>query len=129
MEPLKNSLKQEMMMEEAIASAELAGAEPQTTWSERFDKEFYADKRFGINCFAHETLATPGEIKNFIAQEIKLAEEKCLRDILKIIGDWKPTEGYGSDEEKGFQKGIMASDKLHKKNIEKYAHEKGINLS
>lgn len=48
------------------------------------------------------------EVLAFIRQELETLLDE-VEHTLKL--DWKPTEGYGSEEELGFQKGIMAEQK------------------
>jgi len=40
-----------------------------------------------------------------------------IEEILDRHCDWKPTEGYGSEEEKGYQKGLIAEARLLRKEI------------
>lgn len=44
-------------------------------------------------------------------------KEKSVIEILERHASWKPTEGHGSEEELGFQKGLMAEAKLIKSEI------------
>jgi len=47
--------------------------------------------------------------------DFKSEVEKQLKDLKE---EWKPTCGYESEEEKGFQKGIIAQMKLTNKKID-----------
>jgi hypothetical protein len=45
---------------------------------------------------------------SLVAKMVAVLDKHC---------NWKPTEGYGSDEEKGYQKGLIAEAKLLKEEI------------
>lgn len=48
------------------------------------------------------------------------AREREISEVERVLErhtSWKPTEGHGSEEELGFQKGLMAEAKLIKKEI------------
>lgn len=50
-------------------------------------------------------------IKSFIATILEEERERVMK-ILDKHRAWKPTCGYGSEEEKGYQKGLQAEAKL-----------------
>jgi hypothetical protein len=47
-------------------------------------------------------------IKSFLSS----SHSRLIDKIVEMIGTWTPTCGYESEEEKGFQKGIIAEQKL-----------------
>ena len=60
------------------------------------------------------------EIKSFIRETLSNREKEIAEEVEKILErhiSWKPTEGYESEEECGFQKGLMAEAKLLKKDL------------
>ena len=64
-----------------------------------------------------ETLA----VRNtWYEKEIAETAQIVAREVLRIVDRhcaWRPTEGYDSEEEKGFQKGLIAEAKLIRKDI------------
>ncbi len=67
---------------------------------------------------------TIGEIEEWLLESLRISittavetKEKSVIEILERHASWKPTEGHGSEEELGFQKGLMAEAKLIKSEI------------
>jgi len=63
-------------------------------------------------------------IDPYVNKKVKEARSAVLREveeeiekIIKRHTEWKPTEGYKSDEENGFQKGLIAEAKLFGRDI------------
>ncbi len=105
---------------------------------EEFDEKFGKFKYLSIDESGQDISATPENIKQFLTETIdqvradlrhdydilvKTAidttrdetDKKWEKKIEGMKGNWKPTCGHDSEEEKGFQKGIMAEQKLHNK--------------
>lgn len=51
------------------------------------------------------------EVYRIVSDLLKKRDEE-IQLILKKHADWKPTKGYGSEEELGYQKGLIAEAKL-----------------
>ena len=88
------TLKQEMMMQEAIASAELAGATPQHTqdsWKERFNEAFSSRPIFGNEQGKYQSIRwtnshiTLDEIKSFIQKEKQRSYQEGLRRVGEVV--------------------------------------------
>ncbi len=52
-----------------------------------------------------------------IRKEILGELEGEIEEICKRHTEWKPTQGFGSEEEKGFQKGLQAESKLFSSDV------------
>ena len=60
----------------------------------------------------------------FLKSSLQEADQKWRDKLLSLKEDWKPTEGYGSEEELGFQKGIVAQIGIVNKKIEQLLKNK-----
>jgi len=62
------------------------------------------------------------DMKDVLTTSIQeaVADERAriVGEIEKLKEDWKPTEGYGCEEEKGFQKGIISQIALKNAQID-----------
>ncbi len=86
-----------------------------------FDKQFsYIDDAYMTDSFyGGNTIAgTTEKIKSFIHSTRQQDLNETIEWVEGLKENWKPTEGYGSEEEKGFQKGIMAQIKLTNKKVD-----------
>ena len=60
-------------------------------------------------------------VKAFITNALNQQRLEIVGEIEKYLRlDWKPTEGYDSEEEKGFQKGIIAEQGQVKKKLNEF---------
>jgi hypothetical protein len=109
--PPKESMEEENQRELGVVLNSLCNLTPQEPmeWESELKIIFNTDMLFV-------------DIKHLIEAQIKQAEERererIVKEIEKLKEDWKATEGYGSEEELGFQKGISAQIKLKNREIE-----------
>lgn len=95
--------------------------EEKRNWQEEFDKKFDGlwlflateYKSFDAGKAPKESIVS--FIENLLEQEKRRMGE--VERVLERHTSWKPTEGHSSEEELGFQKGLMAEAKLIKKEI------------
>ena len=79
-------------------------------------------RKFGINeiDLAGE-LGTLSQLnKDLASHSLAEARREWVEETMKVVDRhtaWKPTIGFGSDEEKGFQKGLIAEANLLKKDL------------
>lgn len=83
---------------------------PQKENTHYFDDKDYPDCKC-LSCCANEYHPL---IKDLLRSALNAQREEIREKILKIIGEFNPTCGYESEEEKGFQKGIIAEQNLIK---------------
>lgn len=102
-------------------------------WMDRFDK-FCVVNKFG-ECkywnpvsFGYDAYDTGCSMDKFFPEKIKAFVQETVSESLRMAAEriskvierhvaWKPTEGHGSDEERGYQKGLMAEARLLEKEI------------
>lgn len=115
-------------------------------WEVRFDKEFGVPKKYEpklhsdfalLNRTSEESacemtkesikmaqsdnmIELYNRTKDFIRHSLADARREWVEETMKVVdrhAAWKPTVGFGSDEEKGFQKGLIAEANLLKKDL------------
>lgn len=60
------------------------------------------------------------KLKDLLSHSLQQAREEIMDDVMRVVDRhvaWKPTCGYGSEEELGYQKGLIAEAKLMKKDL------------
>lgn len=97
-----------------------------TDWRENLRKNFHVMNRVDKFTLMHQYVtpikvlkSTEEELIDFIEEQIHLAEESLVMRLREEIFNiterhikWTPTEGYGSEEEEAYQKGLTAEAKL-----------------
>lgn len=71
-----------------------------------------------VGCPAHGYDAI--KAKKFLKHALESQMSDLRKEVEKVLerhAQWKPTEGYDSEEEKGFQKGLVAEAKLIKDEV------------
>ena len=58
------------------------------------------------------------DILDFIESELQFERDDIVKRVLKLKEEWEPKYGYESDEEKGFQKGIISQIALKNTEID-----------
>lgn len=79
-------------------------------WEKEFDEKF---GKVEIATGAHPLYVR--NLKNFISKAIESQMSELRMEVEKVLerhAQWNPTDGCDSEEEKGFQKGLMSEAKL-----------------
>lgn len=96
------------------------------SWEVEFLKEFnhrfaeiahQADRGYDKG-YGHGLARLQIDITKFIDETLSTERRRVVEDLEKLKETWTPTEGYGSEEELGFQKGIIAQIKLKNRQID-----------